>query len=146
MGILHLWFLFNQVYFLFLFVFFNYTPCNVMPNMVIMFMKIFSLIPRVYCVKSVQIRSYFWSIFSCNQSEFRTIRTRNNSVFGHFSRSDMKYPEIKLTAGVFHHGHFGRNEIWLWVMKFYGITTPKWNHPKGNASAHPNISSKQRWQ
>ena len=33
-----------------------------------------------HCVKSVQIRSYFWSIFSC-------IRTRNNSVFGHFSRS-----------------------------------------------------------
>ena len=29
-------------------------------------------------VKSVQIRSYFWSIFSC-------FRTRNNSVFGHFS-------------------------------------------------------------
>ena len=32
------------------------------------------------CVKSVQIRSYFWS-------EYRKIRTRNNSVFGHFSRS-----------------------------------------------------------
>ena len=31
-------------------------------------------------VKSVQIRSYFWSVLSC-------IRTRNNSVFGHFSRS-----------------------------------------------------------
>ena len=33
-----------------------------------------------HCVNSVQIRSYFWSIFSC-------IRTRNSSVFGHFSRS-----------------------------------------------------------
>ena len=31
-------------------------------------------------VKSVQIRSYFWS-------GYRKIRTRNNSVFGHFSRS-----------------------------------------------------------
>ena len=40
-----------------------------MPNMVIMFMKIFALIPRVYCVKSVQIRSYFWSIFSCILTE-----------------------------------------------------------------------------
>ena len=87
MGILHLWFLFNQVYFLFLYVFFNYTPCNVMPNMVIMFMKIFALIPRVYCVKSVQIRSYFWSIFSCIQFKYRKIRTRNNTVFGRFSHS-----------------------------------------------------------
>ena len=33
-----------------------------------------------HCVKYVQIRSYFWS-------EYRKIRTRNNSVFGHFSRS-----------------------------------------------------------
>ena len=31
-------------------------------------------------VKSVQIRSYFWSVLSC-------IRTRNNSVFAHFSCS-----------------------------------------------------------
>ena len=43
-------------------------------------------------VKSVQKRSYFWSVFSeVNlriQSEYRKIRTRTNSVFGHFSRSD----------------------------------------------------------
>ena len=32
------------------------------------------------CVKSVQTQSYFWSVFSC-------IWTRNNAVFGHFSRS-----------------------------------------------------------
>ena len=31
-------------------------------------------------MKSAQIRSYFWSVFSC-------IRTRNNSVFVHFLRS-----------------------------------------------------------
>ena len=42
----------------------------------------------IHCVKSVLIRSYFWSVFSCIQSEYRKIRTRNNSVFGHFSRSD----------------------------------------------------------
>ena len=35
---------------------------------------------RLHCVKSVQIRSYFWS-------EYRKIRTSNNSVFGNFSRS-----------------------------------------------------------
>ena len=33
------------------------------------------------CVKSAQIRSYFWS-------EYRKIKTRNNSVFGHFSLSE----------------------------------------------------------
>ena len=45
-------------------------------------------------MKSVQIRSYFWSVFSCIrteygevQSEYRKIRTSNNSVFGHFSHS-----------------------------------------------------------
>ena len=40
-----------------------------------------------HCAKSVQIRSYFWSVFSCIRIEYRKIRTRNNSVFGHFSRS-----------------------------------------------------------
>ena len=40
-----------------------------------------------HCVKSVQIRSYFRSAFSCIQSEYRKIPTRNNSVFGHISRS-----------------------------------------------------------
>ena len=39
-------------------------------------------------VKSVQIRIYFWSVFSCIPTEYRKIRIRNNSVFGHFSRSD----------------------------------------------------------
>ena len=38
------------------------------------------------CMKSVQIWSFFWSVFSCIQSEYRKIRTRGNFVFGHFSR------------------------------------------------------------
>ena len=33
-----------------------------------------------HCVECVQIRSYFWSVFSC-------IRIRNNTVLGHFSSS-----------------------------------------------------------
>ena len=55
----------------------------------------------VHCVKSVQIRSFFWSLFSCIhteygnlrsiQSEYRELRTRKNSVFGHFSRSGTRY-------------------------------------------------------
>ena len=39
-------------------------------------------------VKSVQIRGYFWSVFSCIRPECRKIRTRNKSVFGHISRSN----------------------------------------------------------
>ena len=58
------------------------------------------LLSKEHCVKIVWKRSYFWSVFSYIwteygdsrsnlriQSEYRKIRTRNNSVFGHFSRS-----------------------------------------------------------
>ena len=37
---------------------------------------------------SVQIRSCFWFVFFCIRTEYRKIRTRDNSVFGHFSRSE----------------------------------------------------------
>ena len=40
-----------------------------------------------HCVKSVQIRSFFWSVFSCIRAEYRKILTRKYSVLGHFSRS-----------------------------------------------------------
>ena len=39
------------------------------------------------CVKNVQIRSCFWYAFSCFRTEYKKIRTRRNSAFGHFSRS-----------------------------------------------------------
>ena len=37
-------------------------------------------------MKSFQIQSFFWSVFSCIQFEYGEIQTRKNSVFGHFSR------------------------------------------------------------
>ena len=40
-----------------------------------------------HCVKSVQIRSNFWSVFSRVRSKCRKIWTINYSVFGHFSRT-----------------------------------------------------------
>ena len=40
---------------------------------------------NTYCVKVVQIRSLFWSVFSCIRTEYRKKRTKKNSVFGHFS-------------------------------------------------------------
>ena len=45
------------------------------------------IICLVYLISSlrVQIWSYFWSTFSCIWTEYREIRTRNNSVLGHFS-------------------------------------------------------------
>ena len=65
--------------------------------------EVFLITPyRSHCMKSVQIRSYFWSYFPifglnteryevslCIQSECRKIRTRKHSVFGHFSRSEI---------------------------------------------------------
>ena len=44
-----------------------------------------------HCMKSVQIRSFLWSVFSC-------IRTRKNSVFGHFSRSDNNIGKQRYSA------------------------------------------------
>ena len=41
-----------------------------------------------HCVKSVQIRSFFWSAFSFIWTEYRKIWTRKNSVFGNFSCSE----------------------------------------------------------
>ena len=48
-----------------------------------------SALTNIHCVKSVQIQSFFWFVFSCIRSEYRKIRTRKNSVFGHLSRSDL---------------------------------------------------------
>ena len=42
--------------------------------------NVFGVTILLHCVKSVLIRSFFWSVFSC-------IRTSKNSEFGHFSHS-----------------------------------------------------------
>ena len=53
----------------------------------------------MHWVKSLQIRSFFWSAFSRNRTEYGDLLfssntekygTEKNSVFGHFSRSDGK--------------------------------------------------------
>ena len=53
---------------------------------------------RIQCVRSVQIRSFFWSVLSCIQSKYRKIRTRINFAFGHFPRcgseQEMQLAEI----------------------------------------------------
>ena len=44
-------------------------------------------IRKRHCLKSIQIRNYFWSVFSCIRDRIWRF-TRNNSVFRHFSRSE----------------------------------------------------------
>ena len=73
---------------------------------------------RPHCVKSVQIRSYFRSVFSCIWTEYRKIRTRNNSVFGHISRSAWTSSEEHLmyfqcTYSVLAFGAFTANIVFV---------------------------------
>ena len=72
--------------------------------------------PNIILRESVQIRSFFWSVFSPIRTEYgeirlispysvrmRKIRTRKNSVFGHFSHSVIS-DNIKkrwFTSGIF---------------------------------------------
>ena len=64
--------------FIFLFYRWNYLYYNFL-------IKVFLFLSSSHCVKSVQIRSYFWAVFSCIRTEYgdlrSRIRTRNNSVF-----------------------------------------------------------------
>ena len=66
-----------------------------------LFTLAFCFLLNTHCVKITQIRSCFWSVFSCIRTEYRKIQTRNNSVFGKFSRSEIvmnKYKVVKLTS------------------------------------------------
>ena len=57
-------------------------------------------IDRLHCVKSVQVRRYFWSIFSCIQSVFFRIRTEYGEIL---SRNTGKYgPKITPYLDTFH--------------------------------------------
>ena len=35
---------------------------------------------KKHCVKSVQIRSHFWSVFSCIRTEYRDLRSKIHAV------------------------------------------------------------------
>ena len=51
-----------------------------------------------HCVKSVQIGSYFWYLRI--QSKYRKMRTGNNSVFGHFSRSGNENKYLNISTNI----------------------------------------------
>ena len=61
---------------------------------------------NIHCVKSVEIRSFFWSVFCRIRTEYGDIRSisviriRQNPVFWHFSRSDEFESRITAMARV----------------------------------------------
>ena len=67
-----------------------------MLNVQVLFPKFWEKLWR-HCVKSVQIRSFFWFVFSRIRTEYGDLRifsqntgkygTEKNSVFGHFSHT-----------------------------------------------------------
>ena len=71
-----------------------------------------------HCVKKVQIRSYFWP-------EYRKIRTRNNAVFGNFSRSDLiRHQQLRAmlwNQKVQKVPYFDDKELTIWIVWWQGI-------------------------
>ena len=81
------------------------------------------------CVKSVQIRSFFWSVFSCRvslriQSEYGKIRTRKNSVFEHFSRS-VECSDSKLRSNSHILSHYLKQTYFLEILNQLFLRTPE---------------------
>ena len=110
--------LFLKCFFLRCFFFHIFTTANEITGFSIRRLANMLAFFKRHCVKSVQIRIYFWLVFSCIwteygeiwslriQSEYRKIRTRNNSIFGQFSPSEgvhLKLPppifSVKLKCG-----------------------------------------------
>ena len=67
---------------------------------------------NTHCVKTVQIRSFFWSLFSCIQSKYRKVWTRKNSVFEHFSRSDPYHSWALILNQTLHKYYWESNCEW----------------------------------
>ena len=59
-----------------------------LPIILFFFFEFLIFFESIHCVQGVQIRSFFWSVFSRIRTECGKIRARKNSAFGHFSRSD----------------------------------------------------------
>ena len=59
---------------------------NKKANAILHFVNV-NLMEFRHCVKSVQIWSIFWSVFSCIQTEYSKIRTRKYSIIGLVSKT-----------------------------------------------------------
>ena len=96
---------------------------------------------NTHCMKNVQIQRFFWSVFSRIRTEYGeilriqsdcgNIRTRKNSVFGHFSRSDRKFQrECK---------HFFIIYFKIWkVLAIKGNSAIKMSYSPGTATIQKN--------
>ena len=83
-------------------------------------------------MNSVQIRSYFWSVFSCIHSEYRKIQTRNNSVFGHFSRNGVAVDPLSNRT------KFSKSPEWFDIFSSYSDLK---SNILSNISPHPRLES-----
>ena len=91
-------------------------------------------------MKSVQIRNFFWSVFSCTQSEYRKTQTRKNSVFGHFSPTQESWAEV-------FRGYWKRL-YFMFSWKYFNIFRVKFKSAWGNINYsslrnHPNYISQK---
>ena len=79
-----------------------------------------------YCVKSVQIRSYFWSVFSCIRTEYGEIlRIQENTNTGKYGLEITPYL-VTLYPSVFS-PNAGKDgpEIAPYVNTFHGVRQKK---------------------
>ena len=115
-----------------------------------MFCEVVSLVLSLlsyHCMKSVQILSFFWSVFSCIRieygdfhSRFRIlsecwkIRTRKNFLFGHFSRSVcLSHSSLFLIS--FTSDHFSEH-LWAFSNSSYSVCPNVTTNPSMNLIFH----------
>ena len=83
------------------------------------------------CVKSVQIWSFFWSVFSHIRTEYEKIRNRKNSVFGHFSHSADSPPSGSIQI---------RKRVCNIIYSFTKVNKSKQKGSRGRCLLHmPNV-------
>ena len=112
---------------------------------------------RYYSMKRVQIRSFFWSVFSFIpvfglnteiygvnlriQSEYRKIPTRKNSVFWHLPRSVYTMPryDIKFECFLQIETLFYENNAWKISFKTWQATQPTFTCCKSTVDLLENM-------
>ena len=131
----------------------------------------------IYTAWSVQIRSYFWSVFPRIRTEYGEIylslriqsecgkmRTRNNSVFGHFSGCDKTevivsiHPPVNLCLRALQKLSFSWSAFYKYLETIRVMLCAIWYHlytlknmknTRGVLNTffteHLNTSSNQRW-
>ena len=102
-----------------------------------------NFVVAVQYLKSVQIRSFFCSVFSCIRNEHGDLRpkclyavriqenlTRRNSVFGRFSRSNNKRAMMRKTVLLVWRSSYSIQILWKGAFGIkYSHCTKKWSFP-----------------